>query len=279
MERYHRTIERRFQTGAEAHIEIDSRNGDVEVHARDIDEVRVTATIESYAESAEEAEQDVRAVEEGIRAEGQRIWLAAPARERPAFLFFGRGLKVDYHVLVPGRTRVEVRSRNGRVEISGTSDVEIENRNGSVILDKIGGSARVSSRNGRVEATDCASDVTLVSRNGNTVAARAGGNLTAETQNGNVIVEDARREARLRTQNGSLQYKGTIGGNLDLAVEGNGSIRLGVPSASRFELDAEAVRGDIKSDLEVRETASPGEPRPVVRLRTLNGSIRIEALP
>lgn len=279
MERHHRTIERRFETGPEARIEIESRNGNVLVQRHDVPEVRVVAVVQVEAESLAEAERDFRAVEDGMRIDGNRIRLVAPSSERTTFLFFGRGLKVDYKVLVPDQTSVQVEARNGRVEMNGLGgDARVDSRNGSVLLEKIGGHVQVESRNGRIDANDCASDLRLTGRNGSIYVARAGGNTMAETQNGDIVVQDASRGARLRSANGSLRYTGAVGAYLDLEVEGNGSIRLAVPADSRFVLDAEAVRGDIKSNLTVKESVTSSEPRPTIRLRTVNGSIRIEAL-
>ncbi|MGE0059997.1 MAG: DUF4097 domain-containing protein [Dehalococcoidia bacterium] len=279
MERFHRTIERRFETGDEVRLDLESRNGDVLVQGRDVAEVRVVAVVDVDAESPTDAERDFRAVEEGMRADANRVRVVAPSSERTTFLFFGRGLKVDYQVIVPRQTQVQLESRNGRVEIiEAGGDVTVESRNGSVRIEKIGGAARITCRNGRVDAVDCAAAVTLMTRNGNAHASKVAGSLSAESHNGEVSVQDAGGSVRMRSHNGSLRYTGRVAGNLDIEVEGNGSVRLGIPADSRFELDAEAVRGDIKSELPVRDTSASSEPRPTVRLRTINGSIKIEAL-
>jgi DUF4097 and DUF4098 domain-containing protein YvlB len=279
MERFYRTIERRFETGAEVRLEIDARNGDVVVQHHDLPEVRIVAVAEADAESVSDAERDFRAIEEGMRFDSGRVRIVAPSSERQTFLFFGRGLKVNYQVTTPVHTQLKLDARNGRTEVSGIDgEAMIEDRNGSVLLERLGGNVTVEARNGRIDVNDCAGDVSVLSRNGHVHVTRPGGNLTAETRNGDVVVRDAKSNARLRTSNGSLRYTGAVAGNLDLEVEGNGPIRLGIPADSRFVLDAEAVRGDIKSDLPVRDTAGSDGPRPTVRLRTVNGSIKIEAL-
>jgi hypothetical protein len=279
MERFHRTIERHFATGLEVSLEIDCRNGNVSVQRRDQPDVRVLAIAESDADTADDAEQDFRAVDAGMRADGGHVRVVAPSIERPSFLFFGRGFKVSYEVSVPLQTRVRATARNGRVEVSGVAgDVRIEDRNGSVLLERVGGPVQVECRNGRIDASDCASSVNVLSRNGHVNVTRPGGDLTAETRNGNVIVHNAAAGVHARSSNGTLHYTGRVGGDVDLEVEANGSIRFAVPSDSRFALDAEAVRGDIKCDLAVREDEASSQPRPSVRLRTVNGSIRIEAL-
>ncbi len=119
----------------------------------------------------------------------------------------------------------------------------------------------------------------VVSRNGHVHVERPGGNLSAETRNGNVVVRAAKgQNTRMRSSNGTLTYAGAVNGNVDMEVEDNGPIRIGVPADSRFILDAEAVRGDIKSELAVKDNPPSDTPRPTVRLRTVNGSIKIEAL-
>jgi DUF4097 and DUF4098 domain-containing protein YvlB len=279
MERFHRTIEQRFEAGDLIRIEVAARNGDVLVEGTETSEIRVVAVVEVHAESPAEAERDVRAVEEGIGSDGGHLRVVAPSTERTGFLLFGRGLKVDYQISAPRRAVVQISSRNGRVDVGKVSgEVNITSRNGSVRIEKLGGPAHVTGNNGRIEAIDCGSNVKLTSRNGHVSARKTGGELAAETYNGEVTVEEASRSVKLRTHNGSLRYAGGVGGDFDLEVEGNGSIRFGVPPTSRFELDAEAVRGDVKSDLVVKESAAPGLPRPLVRLRTLNGSIKLNAI-
>jgi DUF4097 and DUF4098 domain-containing protein YvlB len=279
MQRFHRTIERQFSTGDEARLDVEARNGSVLVEGTESPDVRIVAVVEVEADSADEAERDFRAVEAGLRADGPDVRIAAPSSERTTFLLFGRGLKVDYQVSVPRRTRVQVESRNGRVEVGKVAgEVTVASRNGSVRLEKVAGPARVTGNNGRIEALACSAGVQLESHNGHVSARSIEGDLVAETHNGEVTVEHAAGNVRLRAHNGSLRYAGAVAGDLDLEVAGNGSIRLGVPPASRFELDAEAVRGDVKSDLVVHEAVVSEAPRPVVRLRTLNGSIKISAL-
>jgi DUF4097 and DUF4098 domain-containing protein YvlB len=281
MERHHRTIERRFEmaAGAETRLEIESRNGSVEVQGHDGSEVRVVATVEAHTESMEEAERDFRSVEEGMRVDGARVRIVAPTSERSSFLFFGRGLKVDYEVHAPRHTSVRIEARNGRVVVHDlAAPVKIDSRNGSIQAERIAGAVEAEGRNGRIDATDCGSDVKVVSRNGSVHVTRAGGIAMAETHNGDVVGQDTVHGARFRTGNGTIRYLGGVFGNLDLEVEGNGSIRMLIPPDSRFILDAEAVRGDVKSELPVRESTESNEPRPAVRLRTINGSIKIEAL-
>jgi DUF4097 and DUF4098 domain-containing protein YvlB len=279
VERYYRTIERHLETGPQARLDIECRNGNVDVHSHDSPRVRVVALVEVHAETESEAERDFRAVEDGIRVDGNHVRVSAPSQERSTFLFFGRGLKVDYEVLVPYETQVSVEARNGRVEVRSIGgEASVDSRNGSVRVEGVAGRVRVESRNGRIDAADCASDVRLTSRSGNVYVTRARSDVTAETNNGDVVVSESSANAKLRSNNGSLRYAGGVNGNIDLEVEGNGSIRFVVPADSRFALDAEAVRGDVRSDLEVKEHAQSAEPRPAVRLRTVNGSIKIETL-
>jgi DUF4097 and DUF4098 domain-containing protein YvlB len=241
--------------------------------------VRVLALVEVHAENDAEAEREFRAVEDGMRAEGKRVRVTAPGSERTTFLFFGRGLKVDYEVTAPFATDVSIDARNGRVEVRDVAgSVNIGSRNGRVIVERAGGSVRVEGRNGRLDATDCRSDLKLTGRNGSIYVTRAAGYVAAETYNGDVVVQGTPLGARVRSNNGTLKYSGDVQGDLDIEVEGNGSVRLAVPADSRFALDAEAVRGDVRSDLPVNEQALSAEPRPTVRLRTVNGSIKIEAL-
>jgi hypothetical protein len=279
MERFYRTIERRFDTGPVVRLEIDCRNGDVVVQSHGLPEVRVVAVAESDAETLSDAERDFHAIEDGMRFDNGRVRIMAPSSERQTFLFFGRGLKVNYQVSTPASTQLRLEARNGRAEVYGIAgDATIEDRNGSVLLERLGGSVSVEARNGRIDANDCGGVLSVLSRNGAIQVTRPGGNLAAETRNGNVVVREAGSNARLRTQNGSLNYTGAVAGNLDMEVEGNGSVRLAIPADSRFVLDAEVVRGDIKSDLPVRDNAASDGPRPTVRLRSVNGSIKIEAL-
>lgn len=119
--------------------------------------------------------------------------------------------------------------------------------------------------NGDVEAIDLGSDVELV------------------TVNGDVEIETA-GFANARTVNGSIRARMDGAANEASFETVNGSIELDVDDGLNADLDASWLNGDLESDLPFRvrgrmgrrsAQGALGDGGPTLRLRTVNGSIRI----
>jgi hypothetical protein len=277
MELYRRSFDQRFETGFDARLQAENRNGLVSIRTHDQPAVVIDVVADIYAASNEEANAELERIRRGISIEGNRVLILTPELQRPEWFFFGRGSKVDYEIRVPAQTEVVASSRNGAVRLAGTGrEAKLESRNGRVTAEDVGANVVAGTRNGRMDLTRIGGSVTASGTNGHITVEKAQGDVTVETRNGAVEITDAGGRVTAGTTNGPIRYTGAVRGDFDLHAS-NGSIRMAVPGDSRFEIDAESRHGSVRSDLRVREER-PSEnqgPAPKVRLRTTNGSIRL----
>ena len=283
MDMQRKTFSRTFATGATTALTVSNRAGLVRVRGGDGTEVRIDAEAEIYADGTESADVEVARIERGIEMRDGRVEINTPELLRPAFSLgdglFGRGPHVDYDITVPRSTVVSIDAHNGRVEVRTVEGpIDVDSHNGAVEVVDCRQPVSIDSHNGKVEVRQCGAAVKVASHNGRIVIEDVAGDVDVEGHNGPQSLVNLRAGLRARTDNGQIEYEGRVAA--DIALEAtNGSLRLRLPRDSRFEIDAETVRGGMHSDFDVRSDAGQGSgPRPRITLRTVHGGIRLEAV-
>jgi DUF4097 and DUF4098 domain-containing protein YvlB len=137
-----------------------------------------------------------------------------------------------------------------------------------VVLDRIDGEARVEQEHAGVEANDVRGPLGVVVQHGDVQVRRIGGRLEVRTQHGGLQAEDIEGGARVDVSGdgvvldrftGAVEVEASRGGvslvpagPLTEAVSARsryGGVRLEVPEGSRFDLTADASRGEVEVDL------------------------------
>ncbi len=126
--------------------------------------------------------------------------------------------------------------------------------------------------NGSLDISGATAEVVAHTVNGRIDAASTSGPVDAETVNGSIRV----RMDAIPTNTGELEYS-TV----------NGSVTIEVPSDFAGELEMETVNGSLQSDFPVTMQgrfnprhlrAKIGQGGPVIRLKTVNGSVELKKL-
>jgi hypothetical protein len=127
--------------------------------------------------------------------------------------------------------------------------------------------------------------VTATTVNGGVEVDGATAAVEARTVNGNVEARSTGGPVRVRTTNGDIDVRaGTLGDERLEYSTTNGSITLELPPTTNAELDMHTVNGGISSDFPLmvqgrferrHMQATLGKGGPMVRLSTVNGSIRL----
>jgi hypothetical protein len=196
-----------------------------------------------------------------------------------------------------GTTRgpLVIRSSGGDVRIGQVgADVRVETGGGSVVIEKADGAVQVATSGGDIDVGDATGAVTAATAGGGIRVGRAGGGVRCETAAGPILLEGVGGAVRAMSSAGTIRVGlrgATLGGDSDLQTrQGDVVVSLpeGLPLTIRALVD-NPVGHPIQSDfpLEVlRELAEAGRPLevgeariggggPVLKLRTLNGRIRI----
>ena len=295
---YIRTFTRELDVGQRSVLDIENRSGSITVSGGDTDQVRIEVVARLWAESDDDADDQLALITRGIKQDGERVTVRAPTLLRPGGLLgiFGRGPRIDYQLTTPRATRGQITNRSGRIEIeelegpfalearSGRvavsridKDTTIVSRSGGVQVDSLRGSLSIESRSGLIKIQHCQGDVDIRSRSGSIQIEEVTGNLKLDCRSGSMTLLDIGGSVIAHTLSGSFRYYGAVCGPFDVSVV-SGSVHLAVDPDSRFYLDAETLSGVVQSDLSLRGDQNAGaaqERGPTVHIRAHSGSIRV----
>jgi DUF4097 and DUF4098 domain-containing protein YvlB len=211
-----------------------------------------------------DATERVRAVESNppIRQDGSRVQIG----EIEADTLRG-GIRVDYEVTVPIRTKV--RSRTG---------------SGDQQIDDVLGPIDVATGSGDLRVGPIGSSVTLTTGSGDIEVLGARGDVAARSGSGDVQARAVHGSVRVHTASGDISLDSRPGDDWTIAAA-SGDVTLKVPDDAAFVFDATTSSGKLRSrhELEgprsssrrhIEGVARGGGPR--LEVRTASGSIRIE---
>jgi hypothetical protein len=271
MARFSFEIARDFDVSTPLQLKTRISDGRVRIQGHDAAKATIAVRLQVRAASREEAETQVDRVVAGIVCTGETLSI-----ESPDAGFWRHGdIRALYEILVPRQTRAELRLANGPLHLTNLAGpLEVHLDNGPMTIEGITEATSVHIVNGPLDVKDCESGVDISVVNGPLRVRKAKGPVTLDVTNGPIYVEDVDLGLKARVLNGVLTYRGPVGGDFDLTAN-NASLVLHLPWGSRFELDAEAQRGSVESDFQVDEGAPAPDGAHHLRLRAVQGNIRI----
>ena len=204
-----------------------------------------------------------------------------------------RNVSIAYTIQVPHETEVDasvasgaqnIRDLRGPVKVHAASgtirvekidrDADISTASGSVTANDVGGDAQVSSASGNVTVSDVKGDVRVKAISGVIRVSHPGGRVEGNTASGEVEIQDAANDVTAHAASGRVYVEGNPGAqgywNLKTA---SGGVQISVPSSANFHLSAEAVSGEIRTDIPI---VIEEQGKHSLRARVGNGGGRIE---
>jgi DUF4097 and DUF4098 domain-containing protein YvlB len=216
-----------------------------------------------------------------------------------------RNVSISYVIEVPHDTEVSTQVASGSQTITNvrgpvkadaaSGSIRVDNierqtqlttLSGSIDAQNINDDLRASSASGSVTAANIKGDVRTSALSGTTQITKPNGRVDADTASGSVEVQGATRDVKARAASGRVDVKGNPGSNSywDLKTV-SGLVQLGIPTDANFHLSAEAVSGQIKTDVPIvieeqgkhslRARMGAGGGR--IEVRTVSGEIRVRA--
>jgi len=216
-----------------------------------------------------------------------------------------RNLSVSYVIEVPRETEVDITVASGSQTIRGVRGpikaqaasgsiradhidrhAQLSTLSGSINAHDIGDDLRASSASGSVTVSNIKGDVRTSALSGATQIAEPGGRVDSDTASGSVEVQGATTDVKAHAASGRIEVRGNPGSNSywDLKTV-SGVVELSVPSNANFHLSADAVSGQIKTDVPIvieeqgkhslRARVGAGGGR--VEVHTISGEIRVRA--
>jgi DUF4097 and DUF4098 domain-containing protein YvlB len=214
-----------------------------------------------------------------------------------------RHLSIAYTIQVPHNTEVStsvaagaqaVRDVRGPVNVQAASgairvekierDAQLKTASGSISANDVGDDVRISTASGNVSVSNTKGDVRINALAGTIQVERPGGRVEADTASGAVEIQGASNDVKAHAASGRVSVQGNPGANSYWELKTvSGSVLLKVPAAANFHLSAQAVSGEIRTDIPImieeqgkrilRARMGSGGAR--VDVQTVSGEIRV----
>ncbi len=155
------------------------------------------------------------------------------------------GVKVD-----GVRGRADVQTSFDGVEIAKiTGDARVKVEHGKVSVREVGGSLTAATTHDEIELEDVAGPVEVTVAHGGVRAQRLQKGVRVKASGDDVELEGVQGAVDVDLERGSVHvaHRGPLTESITIRAT-SGGIRLEVPSGSRFDLEAEARRGDVEVD-------------------------------
>jgi len=292
------SFDRNFSITGSLRLELSNASGDVSITGSSDGKVHVHG--------------DVRASGFGFDDPRKRLEDAVanpPVEQRGDTIRIGKdftrmhNISIAYTIEVPHDTEVEanvasgaqsIRNVRGPVKVHAASgsievdrierDADLTTASGSISANDIGNDARVSSASGSVAISNVKGDVRATAISGIIRVSQPGGRVEGKTASGEVEIQGATNNVKAHAASGRIYVQGNPSGQnyWDLKTA-SGGVQISVPTSANFHLSAEAVSGDIRTDIPIvieeqgkhSLRAHMGDGGGRVEVRTASGEIRV----
>jgi len=180
-------------------------------------------------------------------------------------------VSITYTIQVPRDTEVSATVASGAQTIRGVrGPVKVQSASGSVRVEKIERDVQLSTASGSVSATDIGNEVHVTSASGSVAVSNAkgdvivnamsgviriakpGGRIETGTASGDVEIQGAANDVKAHAASGRVSVQGNPGADSYWELKTvSGAVQLGVPASANLHLSAEAVSGEIRTDIPI----------------------------
>jgi hypothetical protein len=255
-----------FQTSSAPTITISNLRGQVTVRSWDKDSVRAACTT-----SSPHVEVDAEPMPASGRSD--RVQFLTRILD-PSVT--GEAANADYVLNVPGGASLEIRNRQGHVQVEGLT--------GETWVESVGGTITVVDPSGHLDVHSVGGDVEID---------RPAGHVEASSINGNLkFVDPTSTKIRGTTTSGRIIYEGDFapGGEYVLSAY-SGDMDILCPASASFEVRAQSVKGHVDNGVDVIRNQHDATPRGAIGLvgthnagkarldlRSYSGTIRLRTV-
>jgi DUF4097 and DUF4098 domain-containing protein YvlB len=206
--------------------------------------------------------------------EGHELIVEVPS-ERSFGLRFGRTPEVRLRVRCPRGAKVSVRTRSADIEARGRfGPARVNTLSGDVQWEAVEGDGVLVSMSGDIRVDEVTGGLSLKTVSGDAEVGTVGGTLTADAVSGDLSVNAAEGPVRSKSVSGDQRVT-VVEGEVTLESV-SGDLEARIRRGSRVFIDANAVSGDVSSELELSGAKVDGAgPLVEIRARSVSGDVRI----
>jgi DUF4097 and DUF4098 domain-containing protein YvlB len=285
-------LEKVFEVGKErATLNLSNSSGKVTIESHSQDRAVIHATKVVKVKDEKEANEIAEKIKIDIKKDGQAIIVETEYPEiKPKGFWrdfwgfnWGHTAWVDYQISVPNKTKMDIHSTSGDVEIRDIQEeVNIWVTSGDIMLENIIGGMSIKSTSGDMELYNTQGKTILEGTSSDIKIRRARGNITLSTTSGDVYGEKLEGNLSVSQSSGDLELTGVNGditansssgdkyieqeqGNLNLSTS-SGDIKATINVLPNKEYLIESTSGDVRLYI-------PSQSGAEIKLKTVSGNI------
>jgi DUF4097 and DUF4098 domain-containing protein YvlB len=182
-----------------------------------------------------------------------------------------RNISIVYSIQVPRDTEVSATVASGAQTIRGVrGPVKVQAASGSIRVERVERYTQLSTASGSISAADIGNDLRVSSASGSVTVSnvrgdvhvnalagvirisKPGGRIEADTASGEVEIQGAANDVKAHAASGRVSVQGNPGADSYWELKTiSGTVQLVVPASANFHLSAEAVSGEIRTDIPI----------------------------
>ncbi|MCA0756297.1 DUF4097 domain-containing protein [Paenibacillus sp. N4] len=239
--------------------------GKIAVERASGDTIRLHYTVTATGADEEAANRRLEAVKVEEEIGEGRLTLAAKSEDKP---IDNDAVSIDYVLQVPDGMKLRIDNEEGTVHIAGirgdvdadsygglmevadvTGNVKVAASYGDLLLSGITGSIDLENLYGEADIEQAKGDVTLMSRSGYTNMSGIEGKIAVDSENGSLHVRETTGQVEVAGRATAVQLEG-IRGDMKITAD-SGYVKLILPQAEGYTLNAALTRSDIRTSLPV----------------------------
>lgn len=259
-----------FETAGEVTIDLSLREGSIEIET-------VEGTTTEIALSVSGDSDEARRLVEDARIELRRENEVVVAVPKPGFFGFLHDLDVRLAIRTPHGARLRTETASADLRGRGRfGSLEARSASGDVELDSVAGDVAAKTASGDVEVAEVGGDAAIGTASGDVELGRVGGDAVVKTASGDVRMREAGRSVSVSTASGDQRVETVAAGTVTLQ-SASGDIEVGIARGSNVWVDARAMSGDTRSELDLGDEEPAGDDAPLVELRamTMSGDVSV----
>jgi DUF4097 and DUF4098 domain-containing protein YvlB len=260
------TFERNYDVSGPLRLELTNASGDVDITGSADGKVHLRGEVRASGFGSVSSQKHL-----------DDILANPPIEQRGGTIRIGkeishlRHVSITYTIQVPRDTEViatlasgaqTIRGVRGPVKAQAASgsirvekierDTQLTTASGSVSAADIGDEVRVSSASGNVTVTNTRGDLHLHSISGGIRVSNPGGRIEADTSSGDIEIQGAASDVKAGVASGRVSVQGNPSADSFWELKSiSGAVQLGVPASANLHLSAEAVSGEIRTDIPI----------------------------
>ncbi len=260
------TFDRNYKVSGPIRLEITNASGDVDITGSTDGKVHVRGDVRASGFGFDNPQKrlDDTVANPPIEQTGDTIRIGKEMSRM-------RNVSIAYAIQVPRDTEVSATVASGAQTIRGVrGPVKVQAASGSIRVEKIERYTQLTTASGTISATDVGNDLRVSSASGSVTVSKVrgdvdvtaisgvihisnpGGRVEAGTASGDVDIQGAAHDVKAHAASGRVSVQGNPGAeNYWELKTASGGVQLAVPGSANLHISAEAVSGEIRSDIPI----------------------------